>query len=207
MPVTGPTLTAAIVSQLVPNSMKGRDATKLASAVGTAVGNYVITPNLMSATLSGVAGPVGTVQSVAVAGFEPNSMSSLMYTKALTPGIKLTGRDIGKLFIAVSTGLVQVLSTMIVTGTAAGIATGAGVGFFTKLSEPALTNLINAQMKLKGFTGRDTGKLAQCISYGLVTQMSTIVKVTLTSAGAVAPVPPVGPVAVAGIPTVFNKVS
>lgn len=186
--------------------IQGRDATKLASAIGTGIGNYLITPNLVTASLNGVAGPLGSVTSVAVVGFEPNSMSAQMNRKARSLSVGLKGRDIGKLFNAISSGLVQVLSTMFVTGTAAGIATGAGTGRFATLNESALTNLINAQMSAKGFTGRDKAKLASCVSAGLVSQMKTVT-LTLTSAGAVAPVPPVGPVSVAGIPTVYNKIS
>lgn len=206
MPVIPQAMSAAIFSQMNFKQFTGKNARDLSSAVGTAVANYIVTPNLVSCTLSGVAGPVGSIQSVAVAGLEPNTMSTLMYTLAAL-NKNLTGRDIGGLFTAVSTGVVQILQGLVLTGTAIGIATGGGVGLFTAVNEKTLSSLIFAQMNLRQMTGKNARDLADCISYGIVTQLQTAVKVTVVTAGTVAPVAPTGPVAVAGIPSATTSIA
>ncbi|MBD3260234.1 MAG: hypothetical protein GF334_00925 [Candidatus Altiarchaeales archaeon] len=198
-------MSAAILGQMTAKQYTGKNASDLASAVGTAVSGYIVTPNLVSCTLSGVAGPLGNIQSVAVAGIEPNSMSTLMYTRALNKNI--SGRDIGGLFSAVSTGIVQILQGLVLTGTAIGIATGGGTGFFTAVNEKTLSGLIFAQMTLRQMTGKNARDLSDCISYGVVTQLKTTAKVTVVSAGTIAPVAPTGPVAVTGIPSATTSIS
>lgn len=205
MPIVSQAISSAIQGQFMLNKLTGRDAVKIAGAIGSSVSKYLMTPNLVSCSLSGTAGPIGNINSVAVFGLVPTAMSSFMLSKASMN--KLTGRDINKFFSAISNGLTQVLMGMVLTGTAAGVAVGGGVGNFTALNDSALSGLMYAQMQAKQIKGRDAMKLCSCISFGIVNHLKTSVKFTTVVSGAIAPVPPVGPIAVVGIPSVFTKIS
>jgi hypothetical protein len=205
MPLTSKVIAGAILSQMAARRYTGRNAVDLANAVGSAVATYLVIPNLVTCTLAGTVGPVGSITSVAVAGLVPAAMGGFMLSKA---GLKrLVGRDINGILSAISTGLVLSLSTMVLTGTAAGIALGAGTGKFTAVSDKVLSKLILAQMIRCKLVGRNNIDLADCIAFGLVKQLQTTAIFTVTVAGVVAPVPPVGPLAIAGVPSVFTKIS
>ena len=205
MPLAAPILTAGIFSQMNAKKLTGRDGLNLSNAVGTAVANYLMTPNLVSCNLSGTAGPLGNINSVAVVGLVPKAMSSLMVSKAASKSIK--GRDIINLCDAISDGITQVLMGMILSGTAVGIAVGGGIGSFTALSDQALSKLMIGFMKSKNINGRDTLGLCDSISFGIVNHLKTSVRFTTVVTGVVAPVPPAGPLAVTGIPSLFTKIS
>jgi hypothetical protein len=205
MVVVSSLITAGIFSQMNANKLTGRDGIKIADAIGTSVASYLMTPNLVSCTLSGTAGPIGNINSIAVAGLVPKAMSSLMVGKAASK--KLKGRDIMKLCDSISNGIVQVLQGMVLSGTAVGIAVGGGVGSFTALSDQALSKLMLGLMQGKKINGRDIAGLCDSISFGVVNHLKTSVRFTTVVTGVIAPVPPVGPVAVAGIPSVFTKIS
>jgi hypothetical protein len=205
MPIVSQTISGAIQGQFALNNLTGRDAIKLAGVVGSSVSKYLMIPNLVTCSLNGTAGPIGNINSVVVIGLVPSSMSGFMLSKAASK--RLNGRDINKLFNAISTGLVQVLMGMVLSGSAVGIAVGSGIGMFTALNDKALSKLMYATMLSKQLNGRDTIKLCDCISFGIVNHLRTSVKFTTIVTGTVAPVPPVGPVPVAGIPSVFTKIS
>ena len=54
--------------------------------------------------------------------------------------------------------------------------------------------------------GRDVTKIANCVAYGIVNQLKAGATFTVLVTGAIAPVPPVGPVPMAGLPAVFSKI-
>ena len=205
MPVAAPLLSGAIFSQMNVQRLTGRDGNKLASAIASAVAKYLVIPNLVSCSLTGTAGPVGSINSITVVGLVPKAMSSFMLSKAYSK--KLKGRDISKLCDAISNGVCQVLQGMILSGTAAGIAVGGGTGRFTAVSVSALSKLMFLAMQSKQINGRDISKLCDAISFGIIKHLKTSVKFTTVVTGAIAPVPPVGPVAVTGIPSIFTKIS
>jgi hypothetical protein len=128
-----------------------------------------------------------------------------MYTKALSK--KLKGRDLNGILSAISLGLVQILSAMILSGTAIGIAIGAGTGKFTAVSDQALSKLLVAQMLRYNIKGRNAIDLADSIAFGLVKQLQTATTFSVVATGVIAPVPPTGPVAILGVPSVFTKIS
>lgn len=182
----------------------GRDLRKLCTATGSAVYNHILVPNIVTAYLNGTAGPIGTIIHVAVVGIVPTVMSNLMKAKAAQVGFK--GRDMGKLFTGVSNGIFASLSAMQLQGTVAGCAVGAGTGRFLAINTQALSSLIKGHELLKDIKGRDIVKLADIFSFGIVTQLKQSATFTVTVAGAIAPVPPAGPVAVVSIPSVFSKI-
>jgi len=205
MPVVPTAITAAINAQFAAVGFSGRNDFDIAVAIGNGVGNYMITPNLVTGTLSGTAGPTSSVSSLAVIGLVPQVMSGFMVQRAA--GSDVRGRDVFKFFNAVSTGIVTVLQTAFLTGTAVGIGPGGGIGRFTTVNEQAISSLVNAQFVAKNITGRDAFKIANAIGFGIANHLRTSVTFSLVAMGAVAPVPPVGPVPVAGIPTVTTKIS
>jgi hypothetical protein len=204
MPLVSKIISSAILSQFAIRKMTGRNTIDISGAIGSAVSQYLVIPNMVSCVLNGVAGPIGNVNSVAIIGITPKVMSSMMYSKALTKDMK--GRDLRSFFDAISSGLSQVFMTMYLTGTATGIAVGNGIGRFNLLSENSLSKLLYTYMLSKKMTGRDTIKLCDSISFGIVNHLKTSVTFTLSVVGAIAPVPPVGPVPIVGIPAVFTKI-
>jgi hypothetical protein len=204
MPVTPSAISLAISGQLSAAGFSGRNDFDIASAVGNAVGNYLILPNLVTGTLNGTAGVTASVNSIALVGLIPQSMGTLMVQRA--SGSNITGRDAFKFFNAIATGISTVVQTAFLTGTALGIGPGAGTGRFTALNEQALSKLILAQFFSKNLTGRDVSTISDAVAFGVVNHLLTTT-FTLSALGAVAPVPPAGPVAVVGIPTVTTKIS
>jgi hypothetical protein len=205
MPIASQIISSAIQGQFALRKMTGRDIPKMAGVIGASVSKYLMIPNMVTCSLNGTAGPLGNINSVVVAGLVPTVMSGLMLSKAASK--KMTGRDVKKFFDAVSGGLCQVLMGMVLSGTAAGIAVGGGVGSFTALSDQALSKLMYSMMLSKKLNGRDAANLCDAISFGLVNHLKTSVKFTTVVTGVIAPVPPAGPVAVLGIPSVFTKIS
>lgn len=197
-------ISQAISAQLRVRRFTGRNATDLANAIGTGLFTYLITPNLVSCTLAGTAGPIGNISSVVVGGLVPTSMSGFMVQKA---GKKLTGRDIIGLCSAISTGICTSLTSMMLTGTAVGIAIGTGMGSFTAVNAQVLSQQIALQMRARKLLGKNNVDLANVIAYGIAQQLKVSTKFTLLVTGAIAPVPPTGPVAVASIPSIFTKVA
>ena len=205
MPIVSKAISGAIQGQFALKKLTGRDAIKLAGVIGSSVSKYLMLPNLVTCSLSGTAGPIGNINSIVVVGLVPTAMSGFMFTKAVSKNLK--GRDIKKLFDAISLGLVQILMGMVLSGSAVGIAVGGGTGTFTALSDQALSKIMYATMLSKQLKGRDAIKLCDCISFGIVNHLKTSVKFTTVVTGVIAPVPPAGPVAVVGILSVFTKIS
>lgn len=205
MPVATQILYGAIYGQMNAMRLTGRDSSKLANAIASSVAKYLIIPNLVTCSLTGATGPIGTINSVAVVGLVPKVMSSLMVSKAYSKNLK--GRDISKLFDAISNGIGQVLQGMVLSGTAVGIAVGGGTGFFTAVSDSALSKMMLSFMKLKKIEGRDISKICDCISFGITNHLKTSVKFTLVVSGAIAPTPPTGPIVVMGVSSIFTKIA
>jgi len=144
------------------------------------------------------------VISVAVAGLAAPAMSALMMSRAAIMGF--TGRSMKSLFDGISGGVVIVLQTMVLNGTVVGCAVGGGVGRFMGISQGTLKALLRAEFTSRSIIGRDSSKLADIISFGVVNHLKTSVSFTVTAAGAIAPVAPVGPVAVVSIPSVTTSI-
>jgi len=204
MPIAAKAIAGAIFAQFGARKYTGKNAIDIADAVGAAVATYIKTPNLVSCSLSGVAGPVGQITSLSVVGLNPTTMAKGMIAVATSK--RLLGRDMQGLLNAISTGLAQTLMAMYLTGTAAGIATGAGTGMFSAVVGQNLSGLMYAQMASRKIIGRDYKNICDSISYGLATHLKTSVQFSVLCAGAVAPVPPTGPIAVAAIPSLTTSI-
>ena len=207
MPVVGKLISAAIMGNFASKSILGTNAIDIADGVGASVATHITTPNMLSFTCSGVAGPTGTATSVAVAGIVAVAMSNFMRARASQVGLGAGGRDIGSLFSAIANGVSQVMMGSIVQGTFAGLAVGGGTAKLTLINAQVLTKLMQANFASKGLIGRDINKIADCISYGVVNQLKAGATYTIVVSGVVAPVAPAGPVAVSGIPAIYSKIN
>ena len=206
MPVTGKLISAAIMANFAGKRILGRNAIDIADSVGAAVALHITTPNMLTFTCTGTAGPVGTATSVVVGGIVPTAMANLMRVRASQVGFGIGGRDMFKLFTAIATGVCTVLNGSIVQGNFGGLALGGGTARFTKINAQVLLRLLQAQFAAKGLIDRDSGKIADCISYGVVNQLKAGATFSILVTGAIAPVPPAGPVPMAGLPAVFSKI-
>lgn len=205
MPLTAPTISKAILAQSLVKNIIGRDISDVANAVGAALATYLAIPNLVTCTFAGTAGPIGSITSLSIVGLVPTAMSGFMLSKGNLKNLR--GRDIIKLFNALSVGICQNLQTTVLTGSVAGCAVGTGIGSFTGVNEQALSQIMFSQMLLRNIKGRDAINLCDCISFGVVRHLQSSVKYSVAAAGPIAPTPPTGPVPVAAIPSVFTKVS
>ena len=194
-----------IYTQFSSRQITGRNARDLANAVGMATYMFVTTPNIVSCTLSGTVGPVGTIMSIVTLGIVPTAMSGLMMDQATAK--KLTGRSLSTIFGAAATGLTISLTSLTLSGTSAGLAVGAGTGSFSYAVNKTMANILASQEVSKYLKGRNNVDLANCIAFGFVNHIKQSAKITVTATGAIAPVAPAGPIATANIPSVFTKIS
>lgn len=204
MPVTPQTLSLSINQNLIVKRFLGEKTVDLASAVSNAVGQILLTPNIVLCTVNGTAGPTGTIISTGILGLNAKAMSSLMRTRAVSK--KIIGRDSGKFFEAVSLGITNVLLTTVLTGTVLGCALGSGLGRFVGVNPQILSGRIFSEMVLRKFLGKNAKDLSDIIGFGVATHLQSIVTIPVTVAGVPAPVPPVGPVPVVGIPSTTTNI-
>lgn len=187
-------------------SFKGKNDRDIASAVANALVTYVIsTPSLITFTLSGTVGPVGSVTGVKVSGISGQLMATAMITKANS--LRLSGKNMIQFFQAISAGVATHLKVMQVTGTASGIAVGTGTGRFTKIAKPAVKSLLNINFLGKQIRGKNAKDIIESIAYGFTQHMKSVPTVTAIVAGAISPTPPTGPIPITGIPTIYNKIA
>lgn len=206
MPVVGKVMSGAIMANFAGRRILGVDAIKIADAVGTAVAMHVTMPNMLTFMCTGVVGPVGTAQSIVPAGFIPKAMSALMMARALQVGFIPPGRDMYSLFDAIAAGVCLVMQTSLVQGTILGMAVGGGTAKFTKLNSQVLKGILYANFTARSILGKDAIRIADCIAFGVVNQLISTATYSIIVTGAIAPVPPVGPVAVGGVPAILSKV-
>ena len=194
-------MTNLIAGNMATKSFTGREVLNLSDSISSALTSYLTSvPNLLIFSLTGVAGPVGTVTGTPFVGLSSQAMSSLMYLRGLNLG--LSGRDTLQLFQAISTGVTSNLQAMQVTGTAVGIATGTGIGRFVGINKQAVSSLLLSNMSVKRLLGSSASHVVESIATGFSGHLLQTPTVTAAVVGA----PPPGAVPVAAIPTTFNKI-
>jgi len=205
MPIAAKAIAGAIYGQFGAHKYTGKNAIDLSDAVGAAIAQYVKTPNLVTCSLTGLAGPNGQITSMFVLGLNPTTMSKGMM--AVASSKKLLGRDMQGILDSISLGLFQTLMGMFLTGTAVGIATGAGTGSFLAANGPALSGILYGAMSKKKLIGKNYMDISDAISFGFATHLKSAVTFSVMCAGVVAPTPPTGPVAVAAIPSLTTSIA
>lgn len=196
-----PLISNFISVKFLSRGLTGRDVNKIASSVGAAVGQYLSMPNLVSCTFTGLAGPISNISSIKVNGLVSKTLEGMMLVNAGP----LTGRDLPKLIGGVSEGLVMALRTMMLTGNAAGVGVGSGMGFFYNVNDKVFSRILSLELRKSGLTGRDIDNMGSCISKGLIQFLKTTVNFSVIATGAVVPATP--PISIAGIPSVFTSIN
>ena len=204
MALVNKTAASLILINESAKNFTGKNIKDLADAIAEALVTYALsTPNLVTFTGSGTVGPVGQVTSISVAPIVPAAMATLMNTKVKS--LQLTGTKIFQLFQAISAGVSTHFQTAQMSGSTAGLAVGAGTGRFTNIVEQNVLRMLKLFFRSKRLSGKNAPQLAESVAFGFTSHMKQSPIVTATVAGAIAPVSPAGPIAVTGIPTVFNK--
>lgn len=183
-------------------TLAGSKFSTLASAISSAICSYVLSAGIVNST-NVVIGPGAGTFTGKVAGLVSSTMAQLMTAKAAS--MSMAGRDISKLFNAVSTGVVTGFSTVMAMGTVIGGGPGTGTGKIMGLVPTALTGLIVAQTAVKLLSGKDMNKLVSAIAFGACTHIMSNGTITTTCIGAFAG-PPVGPVTIPAAPGIGRLV-
>jgi hypothetical protein len=205
MPFTAISIASAIKGYMSLVGFTGRDMGKIADAVGRSVFTHLSTPDVTTSTLTGTVGPVGSVSSVSVTGVVPTAMKSIIEGKGALSGF--TGRDLNKLAQAISLGVSTQLMTMVLNGSAVGVAIGVGTSSFTGINATTLSSLLKVALAGTGFSGRDLGKLSDMVATGIVQHLQASATFSVVVMGVISPVPPTGPLAITGIPTILSQIS
>ena len=166
------------------------------SATSTAVSTYVPAASIVT-SINNVTGPGAGTFTGRVKGLSASPMSSLMMTKATL--FLLTGRDIKKLFDAVSYGVVQASKSLVAHGAVVGGGPGRGNGKILGLVPTAMEPIIIANLAGKVLVGSKIRKLVSCIAFGVCNHILTSGRVSTTCIGAAAG-PPAGPVQIPAAP-------
>lgn len=196
-----PLITTFVSGEFMRKKLNGRDINRIAASVGRAVGSFLTVPNRFVCTLSGTAGPFGTISSTAVTGLSEHLLASQMILN-LPP---LKGRDSHPLVGCLSAGLARALQTMVLTGNAAGIGPGTGVGKFVCPDHTELSVRLSSEFRRNDLRGRDAEKLIRCISRGLIQHLQSSVVIPVVSMGTVLPAPPAPPVPVVGVASLYTE--
>lgn len=197
MPFVPSTMTGLILSKAAFSKMAGQKLMPIITAVSSATCSYIPTSAVVLTT-NVVLGPGAGTYTGKVVGCIPSLMSSLMMTKAAMGG--LTGKDMKKLFDAISFGVCQVMLTLAMAqGTVIGGGPGAGQGKITNLIPSVLQQLIIVNMGGKKLFGAKTVILAGAIAFGICNHIMTTGTVITSCIGTFTP-PPFGPVPIPAAP-------
>ena len=189
---------AKAASQLV----SGSKLPSLVSGVCNATSQYVLASAIVNSTNIAM-GPGSGTQIGHIVGLVPSLMSTLMLSKAASMGI--AGRDLNKLFGAISFGVCNSMQTVVMQGTIIGAGPGTGTGKILGLVPNVLAGLILAQEAFKTIAGSKINSLVSAIAFGICTHILTTAIVTITDIGVASP-PPAGPVPVPAAPGIGRLV-
>jgi hypothetical protein len=202
MPLIPPVMQSSMLLKAASTLISGSKLSSFVSAVSSATSQYILTSAIVNSTNTVLGPGVGT-QTGTVVGLIPNQMSSMMRLKAASTG--LAGKDIIKLFDAVSFGVVTSMSTVLMQGTVIGGGPGTGTGKIIGLVPSALTGLILAQEAVRLLGGSKISSLVSAISFGICTHIMSAGTVNIINIGVAAP-PPVGPILIPTAPGIGRLV-
>ena len=174
----------------------------IVSAVSSAACQYILTAAIVNSTNVAL-GPGSGTQTGTIQGLIPNAMSALMQVKAAS--MALSGRDLGKICDAVSFGVCNGMSSVMLQGTIIGAGPGTGTGKITGLIPSGLEALIFAQTSFRLLSGRNIRDLISALSFGICNHIMTTATVLCIDIG-VAASPPAGPVPIPAAPGIGRLV-
>ena len=202
MPLLPPVMQGSMFLKASSELLAGSKLQSFVSAVSAATCQYISIAAIVN-SVNTVLGPGVGTQTGTVVGLIPQQMSSLMSLKAASSG--LLGRDLSKVFDAVSFGVVTSMSTVFLQGTVIGGGPGTGVGKITGLVPTALAGLIMAQEAVRLMAGSKLFQTVSAIAFGICTHIMTVGTVNVINIGAAAP-PPAGPVPIPAAPGIGRLV-
>jgi len=176
--------------------MSGSKLPHIVGAISNATSQYVLAVSVINSTNIAL-GPGSGTQTGRIVGLFPSTMSGLMMLKAATYG--LSGRDLKKLFDAVSFGVVNAMKTVIMQGTIIGAGPGTGTGKIIGLFPTGLEAAILAQDYFKLISGSKLRVKVKAMAFGICNHIMSTGTVTITNIG-IAASPPVGPVTIPAAP-------
>lgn len=196
MPLLPPAMQGLIQAKAASVALAGSKFMDLAGAIANASCQYILMSSFVNSTNIAL-GPGAGTQTGTIQGLTPSGMSALMLAKAASQG--LAGRDIRKLFDAVSFGVCNAMKTVMVQGTVIGAGPGTGTGKIVGLVPTALEAFLYAQGLAKMLSGTKYTALISAIAFGVCNHIMTVGTAQLTDIGAAAG-PPAGPVTIPAAP-------
>jgi hypothetical protein len=197
MPFIPSAMTGLMMAKATSQSIYGAKLLPQLSAVSSAVCSYfTVAPIVVSTNF--VTGPGAGTYTGKVVGLLPSAMSSLMMLKMGLMG--LVGRDVKRLFDAVSFGVcTTVLTTAVAQGSVIGGGPGAGQGKITGLVPSVLQNLLYVNLVGKLLVGSKTRAFSSAMAFGICTHIMTAGTIVTACIGAFSP-PPAGPIPIPAAP-------
>lgn len=196
MPLVPTNMSATMNGKGASLKITGTKFSSFSSAISKSASTYILSSAIVNST-NIVLGPGAGTYTGQLTGIVPTIMANLMRLKASSLG--LSGRDLGKLFNAVATGVVSALPSVLAQGSVIGGGPGTGTGRVTALVPTVLTTQIIAIMSAHGIVGKNIKDIASAMATGICNHIMQNGTVITTCIGAAAP-PPTGPVTIPGAP-------
>lgn len=176
--------------------LSGDKLSPFVSAASSAAMSYIKSTGTITSTNNALGPGSGTFIG-RISGVSDKSMSNIMNLKAASS--QMSGRDIKKLFDAISFGVAQAMKTSISQGTVVGAGPGTGNGKILGIMAKPLATAIMAQMGVKFLNGDKMRAMTNAVATGIQTHILSSARVSTTCVGAAAG-PPAGPVTIPTAP-------
>ena len=196
MPLVPSSIKAFILTKASFKLVSGSKLPDMVTAIANATAQYILSASTVNSTNIAL-GPGAGTQTGKISALNPTAMSAQMMLKAAPQG--LSGRDLRKLFDAVSFGVVNAMKSVILQGTIIGAGPGTGTGKIIGLVPTALKAAILGQSFFRQISGDKLSALIDSIAFGITNHIMTVGVVNVTNIG-VAAGPPAGPITIPAAP-------
>lgn len=188
MPYLVPKSTTDIISIGSSLGLVGSDFSKVASAVSNACALTFLAPGTLLITASGAAGAGVATSTSPVSGIEPNGMALSITTQMAALG--MSGTSNYNQALAISTGIITNMLSLVVTGISPGVGTGVGMAKVVGINSALFYTSMQTQMASLGMVGIDSTRYAQSIANGVSVYLNSLAIIPLiTVAGPAGPTP------------------
>lgn len=196
MPLPPPLMSSQMVAKGTLLRLTGSKYSSLVGQISKAASSYILASSIVIST-NKVVGPGAGTYVGRLSGVNANAMSQKMKQKATLK--QLTGKDIGKLFDAISFGVVNTLKVAVSQGSVVGGGPGSGSGRIQGLIPSALQPIITNLLRGTLINGEKLDSLSNAIATGICNHITQSARINTTCIGAAAG-PPAGPVTVPAAP-------
>jgi hypothetical protein len=176
--------------------LQGAEFNRVASAIGDGVCKSLLSPGILTGSLTGVAGP-GVVSLsgpvlVAAAGLQSDILMGLT-------AVGMTGTAKASMASAVADGVSNAMLSAAISGMCPMVSTGAGTASFSAYSQPAIHSFLMGSASLYGLKGSEVSRLMDGLSRGIAGHFAKAVKPAIMAVGPPVPPPPTGPIPSTGV--------